>query len=171
MLQNFVIYLQEGKPMFSSGIDSKFLSWRESFQVGGMSQFLASGDGILAHPTSRENLVTFFPSSFIDLVFLNEFHSIQGYSVTTWYEVTRKKNKFETCLLKVLQIILQKECISFVSLCNSKMNGRKHNFKRSFLSNNASLAQPYSFSWVELKRVALWLFKQEENTASKQTIE
>ena len=107
------------------------------FPVGKNKPVFGKWRGNSPPSPSRENLVTFFPSSFISLVFLNEFHFIQGCSVATCCEVTRKKKNFKTCLLKVLQIISQKECIRFVSLCNSKMNGKKHNVRRSLLINNA----------------------------------
>ena len=107
------------------------------FPVGKNEPVFGKWRGNSPPSPSRENLVTFFPSSFISLVFLNEFHFIQGCSVATCCEVTRKKKNFKTCLLKVLQIISQKECIRFVSLCNSKMNGKKHNVRRSLLINNA----------------------------------
>ena len=84
VLQNFVIYLQEGKPMFSSGIDFLQILKLEGIFPGRRNEpVFGEWRGNSPPSPSRENLATFFPSSFIDLVFLNEFHSIQGYSVTT----------------------------------------------------------------------------------------
>ena len=103
-----------------------------------MSQFLASGGEILPHPPVGKTLSHSFQVHLSVWFFLISSISYKAVQSLLGVKLQEKKKKnFKTCLLKVLQIILQKECISFVSLCNSKMNVKKDNVRRSLLINNA----------------------------------